>query len=168
MTRPLPLLSTTLQSRRFDRGLLVAGLALIGLALRLDSPATYILLALTFFPLTVMGGALGIAQGQELHAKLASVYLAVGVPKALVTIATLVALATFTAGMLGLAAGSALGAFDLPGCWFGDSSAAGTLDTRRCCAKSRTTYAMLALFALTNLDIVLGRVFLTRGRGSMQ
>ena len=36
-----------------------------------------------------MGGALGIAQGQELHARLSAVYLAVGVPKTVVTIALL-------------------------------------------------------------------------------
>lgn len=134
---------------------------LIGWALRLDSPVTYLLLAVTFFPLTVMGGALGIAQGQETHGRLASVYLAVGVPKALVTIAALVALATLTAGIFGLAAGCAVGALL---CWllvrgqFRGGVARHSTMLREIPAAG---YALLALFALTNLDIVLGRVFLT-------
>ena len=91
---------TTLQAAALTAAFWLIISPLIGFALRLDSPLTYILLALTFFPLTVMGGALGIAQGQELHARLSAVYLAVGVPKTVVTIALLLTLATLTAGML--------------------------------------------------------------------
>lgn len=134
---------------------------LIGIALDLESPLTYILLALTFFPLTVMGGSLGIAQGREQHARLAAVYLAVGVPKTLVTIALLLALASLTAGMVGLAVGSALGALI---CWLlvRDQFKTGTVQHSTMLREiPAATYAMLALFALTNLDIVLGRAFLT-------
>ena len=108
-----------------------------------------------------MGGALGIAQGQELHARLAAVYLAVGVPKAVVTIGLLLAVATLTAGMLGLALGCAIGALI---CWllvraqFRGGTARHSTMLREIPAAA---YAMLALFALTNLDIVLGRIFLT-------
>jgi O-antigen/teichoic acid export membrane protein len=134
---------------------------LIGLGLRLDSPVTYVMLALTFFPLTVMGGALGIAQGSELHARLAAVYLAVGVPKTVVTIAVLAVVATLAAGISALAAGTALGAAL---CWllvrglFRGGHARHATMLREI---PGATYAMLALFALTNLDIVLGRAFLT-------
>ncbi|HQR78880.1 MAG TPA: hypothetical protein PLT68_01535 [Actinomycetota bacterium] len=134
---------------------------LIGIALDLESPVTYILLALTFFPLTVMGGTLGIAQGRELHARLAAVYLAVGVPKTLVTIALLLALASLTAGMVGLAVGSALGALI---CWLlvRDQFRTGIVRHSTMLREiPAAAYAMLALFALTNLDIVLGRAFLT-------
>lgn len=134
---------------------------LVGLALDLDSPATYILLALTFFPLTLMGGALGIAQGQEMHLKLAGVYLAVGIPKAVVTIGFLLAVATLTAGMFGLALGCALGALI---CWLlvRPTFKGGTVRHSTMLREiPAAAYAMLALFSLTNLDIVLGRAFLT-------
>ncbi len=152
---------TTLQAATLTAAFWLLISPLIGFALRLDSPLTYILLALTFFPLTVMGGALGIAQGQELHARLAAVYLAVGVPKTVVTIGLLLTLATLTAGMLGIAAGTALGALI---CWllvrgqFRGGTARHSTMLREIPAAA---YAMLALFALTNLDIVLGRVFLS-------
>ncbi|HNL51239.1 MAG TPA: hypothetical protein PKL68_04720 [Actinomycetota bacterium] len=152
---------TTIQAAALTAAFWLVISPLIGWALRLDSPATYLLLALTFFPLTVMGGALGIAQGHETHARLASVYLAVGVPKALVTIAALVAVATLTAGIFGLAAGCAVGAVL---CWllvrgqFRGGVARHSTMLREIPAAG---YALLALFALTNLDIVLGRVFLT-------
>ena len=151
---------TTLQAAALTAAFWLIISPLIGFALRLDSPLTYILLALTFFPLTVMGGALGIAQGQELHARLSAVYLAVGVPKTVATIALLLTLATLTAGMLGIAAGTALGALI---CWllvrgqFRSGTARHSTMLREIPAAA---YAMLALFALTNLDIVLGRVFL--------
>ena len=151
---------TTLQAAALTAAFWLIISPLIGFALRLDSPLTYILLALTFFPLTVMGGALGIAQGQELHARLSAVYLAVGVPKTVVTIGLLLTLATLTAGMLGIAAGTALGALI---CWllvrgqFRGGTARHSTMLREIPAAA---YAMLALFALTNLDIVLGRVFL--------
>ena len=152
---------TTLQAAALTMAFWLLISPVIGFALDLDSPATYILLALTFFPLTIMGGALGIAQGQELHARLASVYLAVGVPKAVVTIGLLLAVATLTAGMLGLALGCAIGALI---CWllvraqFHGGTARHSTMLREIPAAA---YAMLALFALTNLDIVLGRIFLT-------
>jgi O-antigen/teichoic acid export membrane protein len=152
---------TALQTAALVTGFWLLISPLIGLALRLDSPLTYIMLALTFFPLTVMGGALGIAQGAERHARLAAVYLAVGVPKALVTITALVVLASVAGGITGLAVGTALGAVL---CWalvrdlFADGRATHSTMLREIPA---ATYAMLALFALTNLDIVLGRVFLT-------
>jgi O-antigen/teichoic acid export membrane protein len=151
---------TTLQAAALTAAFWLIISPLIGFALRLDSPLTYILLALTFFPLTVMGGALGIAQGQEMHARLSAVYLAVGVPKTVVTIGLLLTLATLTAGMLGIAAGTALGALI---CWllvrgqFRGGTARHSTMLREIPAAA---YAMLALFALTNLDIVLGRVFL--------
>jgi O-antigen/teichoic acid export membrane protein len=108
-----------------------------------------------------MGGALGITQGRELHARLAAVYLAVGVPKAVVTIAMLLALATLTAGMLGMAAGCAVGALL---CWLlvrGQFRGGRPQHSTMLREIPAATYAILALFALTNLDIVLGRVFLT-------
>jgi O-antigen/teichoic acid export membrane protein len=152
---------TTLQAAVLTMAFWLLISPLVGIGLRLDTPATYILLGLTFFPLTVMGGALGIAQGQEQHGRLAAVYLAVGVPKALVTIGFLLALATLTAGMTGLALGCALGAII---CWVlvrGQFHGGQVRHSTMLREIPAAAYAMLALFALTNLDIVLGRAFLT-------
>lgn len=134
---------------------------LVGMALKLDSPVIYGLLALSFFPLTVMGGALGLAQGEERHGRLAAAYMATGIPKSVITISLLVTLSTLTAGMIGLSFGAALGAVI---CWlivrsqFQHGHAQHSTMLREIPA---ATYAMLALFVLTNLDIVLGRAFLT-------
>jgi O-antigen/teichoic acid export membrane protein len=108
-----------------------------------------------------MGGALGIAQGHEMHLKLAGVYLGVGVPKAVVTIGFLLTVATLTAGMLGLALGSAIGALI---CWLlvRPTFTGGTVKHSTMLREiPAAAYAMLALFTLTNLDIVLGRAFLS-------
>jgi O-antigen/teichoic acid export membrane protein len=96
-----------------------------------------------------------------MHLKLAGVYLGVGVPKAVVTIGFLLTVATLTAGMLGLALGSAVGALI---CWllvrptFTGGIVKHSTMLREIPAAA---YAMLALFTLTNLDIVLGRAFLS-------
>lgn len=96
-----------------------------------------------------------------MHARLAAVYLAVGVPKTLVTIGLLLAVASLASGMLGLAVGSAIGAVL---CWLlvrGQYRGGTARHSTMLREIPAATYAMLALFALTNLDIVLGRVFLT-------
>ncbi len=134
---------------------------LVNSALRLDSLTEAVLLALGFLPLTLLGGALGIAQGHERHATLAGVYLAGSVPKSLLTIGLLIAVATLTSAMFGLAAGAGLGAVVawllVRGLWRGSYSRHTTMLREIPAA----TYSLLALFALTNLDIVLGRAFLT-------
>lgn len=134
---------------------------LIGLVLRLDSPATYVFLALGFLPLTLFGGALGIAQGRERHATLAGVYLSAAVPKYVLTIGLLLTVATLSSAMFGLAAGAGIGMVIawllVRGQWRGGHSRHTTMLKEI----PGATYALLALFALTNLDIVLGRAFLT-------
>lgn len=134
---------------------------LIGVFLRLDSPATYLLLAIGFLPLTLLGGALGIAQGHERHAQLAGVYLAAGLPKYIITIGLLVTVSTLTSAMFGLAIGAGIGVLIawlmIRSEWRGGHSRHTTMLREIPAA----TYSILALFALTNLDIVLGRAFLT-------
>jgi O-antigen/teichoic acid export membrane protein len=130
-------------------------------ALRLETPMIAILLALGFVPLTVLGGALGVAQGWERHGCLAGVYVMAAVPKSLLTIALLLTVATLVSAMFGLAAGALVGALFawllVRGQWRG-GQAQHRMMLREIPA---ATYSLLALFALTNLDIVLGRAFLT-------
>jgi O-antigen/teichoic acid export membrane protein len=134
---------------------------LVAWALKLDGVLIAILLALGFLPLTLLGGALGIAQGHERHTTLAGVYLAMAIPRNGLTIVLLVAVATLTSAMFGLAVGGLLGAFVawllVRPLWRG-AHARHTTMLREVPA---ATYSLLALFALTNLDIVLGRAFLT-------
>lgn len=130
-------------------------------ALRLDTPAAALLLAAGFLPLTLLGGALGIAQGQERHGQLAAAYLATGVPRTLVTMALLLTVATLSSAMFGLAAGASIGAFCA---WLvvrRDFRGGHSRHTAMLREIPAAAYSLLALFALTNLDIVLGRVFLT-------
>lgn len=133
----------------------------IGVVLRLDSPASYLFLALGFLPLTLFGGALGIAQGHERHATLAGVYLSATVPKYLVTIGLLLTVATLGSAMFGLAVGASIGMVIawvlVRGLWRGGQARHTTMLREI----PGATYALLALFALTNFDIVLGRAFLT-------
>lgn len=133
----------------------------VGWVLRLDTPLIAVLLALGFLPLTVLGGALGIAQGHERHAALAGVYLAAAIPKYILTIGLLVTVSTLTSAMFGLAAGAGVGALIawllVRSLWRSGHSRHTTMLREIPAA----TYSLLALFALTNLDIVLGRAFLT-------
>lgn len=134
---------------------------LITWALDLDSVVIAILLALGFLPLTLLGGALGIAQGHERHVTLAGVYLAFAIPRNGVTIVLLVVVATLSSAMFGLAVGgalSALVAWLLVRQFWRDGHSRHTTMLREVPA---ATYSLLALFTLTNLDIVLGRAFLT-------
>lgn len=130
-------------------------------ALRLDSILIAILLALGFLPLTLLGGALGIAQGHERHITLAGVYVALSVPRNGVTIALLILVATLGSAMFGLAVGGLLSAalaWLLLRSFSHGGHARHTTMLREVPA---ATYSLLALFTLTNLDIVLGRAFLS-------
>lgn len=134
---------------------------LITWALRLDSVWIAVFLALGFLPLTLLGGALGIAQGHERHATLAGVYLAMAVPRTGVTIVLLIAVATLISAMFGLLVGgilSALTAWLLVRAMWRNGHSRHTTMLREIPA---ATYSLLALFTLTNMDIVLGRAFLT-------
>lgn len=132
----------------------------IGYVLRVDSTLALIALALTFFPLTIMGGALGIVQGHEAHGRLATVYVAVATPRAVVTIAALLAVGTLVASIVGMFVGSAVGSLL---CWLlirslyrGGQVYHSTILRELPAA----TYSLLALFTVTNLDIILARAFL--------
>lgn len=133
----------------------------ITIGLRLPSPWIAVMLALIFLPLTAMGAALGIAQGEEQHGRLALTYLITGGPKALLTIALLVTVGGLAAGFFGLTVGAAASAVL---CWLlvrGQWRGGHERHNHLLREIPSAMYAMLALFMLTNIDIVLGRAFLT-------
>lgn len=140
---------------------------LVSRALQLDSWLTAALLALTAVPLTVMGGQLGVLQGERRWIPVALVYLTMGVGRlALGLVALLV-----RPDPLGAMFGVALGAF-VPasvGWWAlrsprerggqvsGDEAhiTAGLFREL-----AHNAHALLAFFALSNTDVVLARIVL--------
>jgi len=127
--------------------------------LRLDSIYPALLLALGAIPLTVMGAQAGILQGERRWAPLALVYLAVGVPRIVIGTVALVVRPT---------EGSAMAAVTLA--WFapvvvgwlalrGNKRATDAPhQTRSVLAETwHGSFALLAFFALSNVDIVIAR-----------
>lgn len=128
--------------------------------LRLDGWASLVLAALTFIPLTWAGAQYGVAQGREAYLRLAAVYAIVGLGRGVGGVIGALATGSVLGTMAGLAMGTAVGAVAgrlvvaplahaprerLAG-FFGESAHA--------------THALLALFVLTNVDVLLARALL--------
>jgi O-antigen/teichoic acid export membrane protein len=142
---------------------------LVSAVLNLDSWSIAALIAVTVVPLTVMGGQAGILQGERRWGPLALIYLAVGVPRlAFGLLALLVAPDTFGA-MVGVTAGAFVPA--VVGWWALRRTAAGSLVVAiapvtgpvRASVRGllhetfHNSHALLAFFALSNVDVVIAR-----------
>jgi O-antigen/teichoic acid export membrane protein len=129
--------------------------------LRLDGWGALVLAAATLVPITWAGAQYGVAQGRESYARLATVYAVVGLGRGIGGVTGALATGTPLGTMAGLALGTAVGAIigrivvaplaavpreRLDG-FFGESAHA--------------THALLALFVLTNIDVLLARALLT-------
>jgi O-antigen/teichoic acid export membrane protein len=126
--------------------------------LRLDSIYPALLVALGAIPLTVMGAQAGILQGERRWRALALVYLAAGVPRLVIGTGALLVRPT---------EGSAMAAVTLA--WFapmvvgwftlrGGNRAQDPGDLRPLVAEIwHGSFALLAFFALSNVDILLAR-----------
>lgn len=129
--------------------------------LRLDAWGPILLAAVAFIPITVAGAQYGVAQGQESYGRLAAVYLSVGLGRGFGGIAGALLFGTVLGTMAGLALGTIAGA--LVGQWViaplarghGERVAHFFGDT------FHATHALLALFVLTNIDVLLARALLT-------
>lgn len=150
------------------RAALVLGLVALAAApaiwqlLRLDGLAPAILLGLCVVPVTVMGGQVGVLQGERRWLPLSLVYLAVGVPRVLLGGAFLLVSATETSAMLGVLVASwipvAVGSWALrhrPGA----ANERHDVTVRRDVLKETlgSAVALLAFLALSNLDVVVAR-----------
>jgi O-antigen/teichoic acid export membrane protein len=139
--------------------------------LSLDSWAVAALVAVTVVPLTVMGGQAGILQGERRWRPLATIYLAVGIGRLAFGC---VALAV-RPDTLGAMSGVALGAFvpTVAGWWALRNPRPGadevTLrpdapvspEDRSVAAETmHNSHALLAFFALSNIDVVVARAVL--------
>jgi O-antigen/teichoic acid export membrane protein len=129
--------------------------------LRLDGWGALVLAAATLVPITWAGAQYGVAQGRESYGRLATVYAVVGLGRGIGGVAGALFTGTPLGTMAGLALGTAVGAIigrivvaplaaapreRLDG-FFGESAHA--------------THALLALFVLTNIDVLLARALLT-------
>jgi O-antigen/teichoic acid export membrane protein len=129
--------------------------------LRLDGWLSLLLAAATFVPITWAGAEYGVAQGRESYRRLAAVYALVGLGRGIGGVIGAVAFASVAGTMAGLAIGTALGAI------------AGRLVVAPLARSPRVrlehfaresahaTHALLALFVLTNVDVLLARALLT-------
>lgn len=104
--------------------------------------------------------AMGIAQGREEHLRLSWAFIANGVGRALGGIIGVVVLSSVTGVGIGILIGCAAGAFIAyriicPGAW----SAAITKGMPA--EFAHVVHALMVLFTLTNVDVLLARIFLT-------
>lgn len=130
--------------------------------LRLDGPMPAIVLALCVMPTTVMGGQAGILQGERRWLALSLFYLSAGVPRLLLGLVFLQVSATETAAMLAV-----LASLWLPvgvGAWIlrrhdDAAPAPQSPEVRRDFVRETlgSSVALLAFFALSNLDVVVAR-----------
>ncbi|WP_295661830.1 lipopolysaccharide biosynthesis protein [uncultured Nocardioides sp.] len=149
------------------RAAVVLGLVLLALspllkvALRLDSLATAALVSLVVVPLTLMGGQAGILQGERRWAPLGLMYVAAGVPRLVLGTALILWRPTELWAMVGVLLGAlvpvAVGWWSLRG--HRDQSGHSDLHgggpvLRESLVNSQ---ALLAFFALSNVDIVIAR-----------
>jgi O-antigen/teichoic acid export membrane protein len=149
------------------RAAAVVGIALLLLTpvinalLKLDSLATASMVALSAAPLTVVGGQLGVLQGERRWWPVAMVYLACGVPRLLIGTALILWKPTELAAMTGVFLGTivpvAVGAYALrrkrePGEHAEHHSTRAII--REVLSNSQT---LLAFLALMNCDVIVAR-----------
>ncbi len=128
--------------------------------LRLDGWASLLLAAATFIPITWAGAQYGVAQGRESYRRLAAVYALVGVGRGVGGVVGAIATGTVLGTMAGLAIGTAMGA--LVGRWVVAPLARAPRARLEGFfpESAHATHALLALFVLTNVDVLLARALL--------
>jgi hypothetical protein len=156
---------------RLTRGASVVALA-VGLVaavplthlLHLGSPTAAVLMGMTLCPLTLIGGQLGVLQGKERFHTLAALYLVAGLGKVGGGVVGVLLTGTVAGTMAGTAAGATLaasvGAVLVRRSETDRGSPAHGLPAGSARETLRATYSLGALFALSNVDVVLARHFL--------
>jgi hypothetical protein len=152
-----------------------AGLGLLGLGLvasplvaawlHLRSPVGAVAVAVTLLPLTLIGAQLGVLQGAESFHRLAALYAMAGLGKVGGGVVGVLAVGSVSGAMVGTALGACLAA--VVGHRLvtrGASAPAGERDAHAAGAAREVVhaaYALGALFALSNVDVVLARHYLS-------
>ncbi|RNL64935.1 polysaccharide biosynthesis protein [Nocardioides marmoriginsengisoli] len=144
-------------------GLLCLALTpLISWGLALDNWSAAAMIGVSAVPLTIMGGQAGILQGEERWVPLAAVYLGMGLGRMAFGLLLMPSLDTAFGAMLAVALGAwvpaAIGALVLRhrkvGLHAGIHARGATSILREVASNS---YALLAFFALTNIDVIVAR-----------
>ncbi|MFD7076877.1 lipopolysaccharide biosynthesis protein [Nocardioides sp. NPDC059952] len=138
---------------------MLAASPLVWRVLRLDSIYPALLVAVCAVPLTIMGGQAGVLQGERRWLGLSVVYLALGIPRVIVTTAAMWVRPTEGAAMAGVALAQFAPA--IVGWW---------VLRRRAEAHAKpgpvkpvvvemlqASFALLGFFALSNVDILIAR-----------
>ena len=152
------------------RSALVMALAVGGATLVISPALMWILqlsdwwpllwVAATLLPLTWIGAQLGIAQGRESYGRLALVYAAVGVGRGVGGVAGAIIGQTATTTVIGIFLGTTAGAV-IGRIVIAALSPAGHVRIERLVAQvAHATHALLALFILTNVDVIAARALL--------
>jgi O-antigen/teichoic acid export membrane protein len=131
------------------------------LVLRLDDLAPAVLVAVAIVPMTIMGGQAGILQGERRWAPLAMVYLANGVPRILVGTVLVLLQPSETAAMAGVALAAwapvLVGWFVLRAPRPVRTPSEDHFARRIAWESVRNSQALLAFFAVSNIDVVVAR-----------
>lgn len=159
--------------------LCLAGVPVITYLLRLDSWVTAGMIALTAVPLTVMGGQAGILQGERRWYPLAGIYLAVGLGRVAFGTVAMLLEPTTLAAMTGVALGAVVPVVVGSAALRQPQRAAARLErtqgastdpgrSRRVLRElTHNSHALLAFFALSNVDVVVARVMLDDHQGGL-
>jgi len=127
----------------------------------LSIPYAAMAIGLASLSFVVLGTAsLGIAQGREEHLRFSSGFVANGIGRAAVGIVFLVVFGSIEAAAIGILLGCALGALIsyriiCPGTW------SSTISRGSLPEFGHVAHALVVLFTLTNVDVLLARVFLS-------
>ncbi|MFJ9387890.1 lipopolysaccharide biosynthesis protein [Nocardioides sp. NPDC101246] len=146
---------------------MLAASPLVWRVLRLDSIYPALLVAVCAVPLTIMGGQAGVLQGERRWLALAMVYLALGIPRVIVTTAAMWIRPTEGAAMAGVALAQFAPA--VVGWWVlrrrtsavdaAPRSPGTGVDRMRPVVVEMLhgSFALLGFFALSNVDILIAR-----------
>jgi len=145
--------------------LLLSPLAVVGLDVGVP---TAVAVALTAYPLTLVGGWAGVLQGEQRWAPLAGVYLGLGLGRLVVGGAAVLLVPSVLAGVVGVALGAlvplAVGVLALrrrEAAVPGGSTPTGQHGARALLREvGSSSQALLAFFALTSTDVVVARAVL--------
>jgi O-antigen/teichoic acid export membrane protein len=128
--------------------------------LNLDGWLPLLWVGLTLVPLTWVGAQLGVAQGREEYWRLAGVYASVGVGRGVGGVIGAITGESASSALLGICVGTWIGAI-IGRLLVGHLLAAKRIQVPRMMSDTlHATHALLALFLLTNIDVVIARAIL--------
>ncbi|WP_193607112.1 polysaccharide biosynthesis protein [Nocardioides lijunqiniae] len=155
------ILRVTYRSAAMVGALLLVLSPVIALVLRLDSIVSAAVIGLAAVPLTIMGGQAGVLQGERRWLALAMVYVAAGVPRLVVGAAIVLWQPSELSAMVAVAvtalAPVLAGSIALRGTRLPRSPAPAPPGPSLLGEVARNSQALLAFFALGNVDVMVAR-----------